>query len=140
MSQITPNQQKKLDKIVSDLKRLARELGKPNITIADCRSTGGDYGITWARNNCGLNFNELKTLAGLPINGKGASSYGKRGVHTVVKNIGGLRDCNKCEKKFQRTDLNRAICPKCSAANTQESDYHVSVFSSGQCSSRKGGS
>ena len=128
----TEKKQKRLDEIVSDLKRLSKELGKPNITISDCRMGSNEYAITWVRNNCGLNFNDLKKLAELPINGAGASSNGKRGVHTVVKEMGGERDCNKCDKKFQRTSINRAICPKCAAENAQESDYNVSIFSSGQ--------
>ena len=119
---MTPEKQERLDKIVSDLKRLAKELDKPNITIADCRNSSSEYAITWIRNNCGLNFNALKKLAGLPVNGKGASSYGKRGVHTMVKKIGGERDCNKCGKKFQRTSINRAICPKCTAENKQHTE------------------
>ena len=59
---MTPEKQERLDKIVSDLKRLAKELDKPNITIADCRNSSSEYAITWIRNNCGLNFNALKKV------------------------------------------------------------------------------
>ena len=61
-----------------------------------------------------------------------------KGYLTPYKKIGGERDCNKCGKKFQRTSINRAICPKCAAENAQESDHHVSLFSSGHCSAKKG--
>lgn len=116
---MTDKQQKKIDEIVDHLKKISRELGKRNITIADCRGQSSEYALAWARTICKLSFNDLKELAGLPINGKGASSYGKRGVHTVVNKIGGKRECNKCEEMFQRTNLNRAICPKCSQVNAQ---------------------
>lgn len=119
---MTDNQQERIDKVVLDLRRLSRELGKKNITISDCRNSSNEYAITWVRNNCKMNFNDLKKLAGLPVNGKGASSYGRRGVHTVVQKIGEKRECNKCGKMFQRTNLNRAICPKCSSVNAQHTE------------------
>ena len=125
---MTEKQQKKIDGIVDHLKRISRELGKRNITIADCRGQSSEYALTWARTTCNLSFNDLKEMAGLPINGKGASSYGKRGVHTVVKKIGAKRECNKCGKMFQRTNLNRAICPKCSAVNAQHTEAGGSFF------------
>ncbi len=119
---MTEKEQEKIDSIVSHLKEISKELGKPNITIADCRNRSSEYSLTWARITCNLSFNDLKKLAGLPVNEKGASSYGKRGVHTVVKKIGGERECNKCSKMFQRTNLNRAICPECTAVNAQHTE------------------
>ncbi len=135
---MTEKQHDKLDAIVLNLKKVAKELGKKNITISDCRLTGMEYSFSWASRIYGLTFNDLKKMAGLPENRKGASSYGKRGLHVSIKKTGELRPCNKCDKEFERTSLNRAICPKCSAVNAQESDHHVSLFSTGQCGPRKG--
>jgi len=120
--------QKRLDEIIINFKKLAKELGKPNISMADCRGQSAECGIAWARLELKLKFNDLKKLAGLPVNREGASSYGKRGVHTVVKKIGGERECNKCGEYFQRTSLNRAICPKCTNVNRQHTEGGGSFF------------
>ena len=124
--QLTDKDQEKLDSIVTNLKKVARELGKKNITRADCRLTGMEYSFSWASRTCNLTFNGLKKLARLPTSKRGASSYGKKGLHVIIKKTGEMRFCNKCDEKFEKTSLNRAFCPKCSTANARESEHCMS--------------
>jgi rubrerythrin len=124
-----------LNEAVSEFKRVSKLYPSQIMTMAKYEAKADNrYTERKARRKTGKTFNQIKKLAGLPINKKERGIF-KKSVD--LHNTGEFRDCNVCGNRFEK-GATWLRCPSCDIKASQGAsvsnmdpdscNYHIGFY------------